>query len=213
MQLRRRNPRRRGLPRPQQMAKNRTELLDAAGRVFRELGYYGSSLDLIADRAGFSKGAVYSHFASKADLFLSLLEARIESRVSAELAAVGRRGVTDIVALGREVFAASRSDARWQIALLEFRMLAARDPKLRARYARVHRRALEGVAATLRVLFDAMGFEPDLPLESLAVAGFVVDVGGFLEDLARPGALSVEQAAVFFSRIVGAPFKKTPSRR
>ena len=213
MELARRPPRRRGLPRPEQVARNRSDLLGAAGRVFRELGYYGASLDAIADAAGFSKGAVYSHFTSKADLFLSLLEARIEARVSAHLDAVNRRGVTDPVALGREVFAPSRADPRWQTALIEFRTLAVRDPKLRARYARAHQRALEGVVETLRALFDAIGFEPDLPLDTLAVAGFVIDVGGFLEDLTRPGTLTVEQAAVMFARIVGLPTRRRPHRR
>lgn len=43
-------------------------------------GYHGATLEQIADEAGFSKGVVYSQFDSKADLFLTLLRARIEER-------------------------------------------------------------------------------------------------------------------------------------
>jgi TetR/AcrR family acrAB operon transcriptional repressor len=80
--------------------------LDAAGRVFRDLGYSGASLDAIAQEAGFSKGAVYSHFTSKADLFLSLLEDRISRRLERQLAAV-RSPAVDGTGLLREVFQAS----------------------------------------------------------------------------------------------------------
>src|SRR6476619_3294535 len=87
--------RRRGLPRAEQVARNRADLLAAAGQVFRELGYSGASLDAIADAAGFSKGAVYSHFTSKADLFLSLLEDRIEERRQLQ-----RSAIEDAIASG-----------------------------------------------------------------------------------------------------------------
>src|SRR5262245_1932710 len=95
--------RRRGLPRADQVARNRAELLAAAGRVFRQLGYTGASLDAIADVAGFSKGAVYSHFTSKADLFLSLLESRIAERAEAQRAVVERVGRDPVRALSEHV--------------------------------------------------------------------------------------------------------------
>ncbi|HMI27319.1 MAG TPA: helix-turn-helix domain-containing protein, partial [Streptosporangiaceae bacterium] len=54
------------LSRAEQNDRNRALLLAAARRVFLERGYYAATLDQIADEAGFSKGAVYSRFASKA---------------------------------------------------------------------------------------------------------------------------------------------------
>ena len=78
------------LSRAEQNDRNRALLLAAARRVFLERGYYAATLDQIADEAGFSKGAVYSRFASKADMFLALLEDRIAERAARERAA-GRR--------------------------------------------------------------------------------------------------------------------------
>ena len=77
------------LSRAEQNDRNRALLLAAARRVFLERGYFAATLDQIADEAGFSKGAVYSRFASKADMFLALLEDRITERAAqnAELAA------------------------------------------------------------------------------------------------------------------------------
>jgi len=196
--------RRTGVPRAEQVARNRAQLLGAAGKVFRDLGYAGASLDAIADVAGFSKGAVYSHFANKADLFLSLLESRVDERAEAQRAAVAAGSVTPSALIER-VFAASRADPAWRLAVLEFRVVAARDPGLRDRYARVHARTVAGVVEALRSLFDAAGSEPDLPVETLAVAGLIFDVGDFLEELAAPGALSHEHAATLFARLLGVP--------
>ena len=70
------------LTRAEQTERNRALVLDAARRVFLARGYHGATLEQIADEAGFSKGVVYSQFDSKADLFLALLQARIEERAA-----------------------------------------------------------------------------------------------------------------------------------
>jgi AcrR family transcriptional regulator len=56
-------------------------LLTAAERVIARLGFGGASLDLIAMEARFSKGAVYSNFASK-EVFLGLLRQYMERDLS-----------------------------------------------------------------------------------------------------------------------------------
>src|SRR5947209_18755322 len=60
-------------------AMTRRHLLEAAAIVFARDGFHGATLDAIASYAGFTKGAVYSNFKSKDDLFLALLEDRYES--------------------------------------------------------------------------------------------------------------------------------------
>jgi TetR/AcrR family transcriptional regulator, transcriptional repressor of aconitase len=62
------------LTRPQSQAQTRERLLAAAREAFLRDGFARTSLDAIADAAGFSKGAVYSNFESKDALFLELLE-------------------------------------------------------------------------------------------------------------------------------------------
>ncbi|MGI8927178.1 MAG: helix-turn-helix domain-containing protein [Tepidiformaceae bacterium] len=53
-------------------ARTLAALLDAARDAFAEGGYDRTSLDAVVAAAGFSKGAVYSHFATKLDLFLAV---------------------------------------------------------------------------------------------------------------------------------------------
>ena len=64
------------LTRDERRAQTRERLLDAAAEVFNRLGYHGASLEAVADAAGYTKGAVYSNFASKSELFLALAERR-----------------------------------------------------------------------------------------------------------------------------------------
>jgi len=64
------------LTRDERRAQTRERLLDAAAEVFNRLGYHGASLEAVAEAAGYTKGAVYSNFASKAELFVALAERR-----------------------------------------------------------------------------------------------------------------------------------------
>ena len=68
--------------RAEKVEANRTSVLAAARQVFLAKGYAGATLDAIAEQAGCSKGVVYSQFGGKADLFLALLDARIDERAA-----------------------------------------------------------------------------------------------------------------------------------
>ena len=67
--------------RAQRSAQTRSELLAAAERRFFVHGYHGTTLDDIADDAGYTKGAVYSTFKSKAGLFLALFDRVMAQRL------------------------------------------------------------------------------------------------------------------------------------
>ena len=51
-----------------------SEILEAALQVFVKKGYDASRMDDIVERSGLSKGALYHHYNSKRDLFLSLID-------------------------------------------------------------------------------------------------------------------------------------------
>src|SRR3954453_11917993 len=67
-------------------------LLDAAEQVFMAKGFEGASLDEIAETAGYTRGAIYKHFADKADLFLQMNN-RLNERVFAGFEDVVDAGV------------------------------------------------------------------------------------------------------------------------
>jgi AcrR family transcriptional regulator len=183
------------LSRLEQTGRNRERLLAAAREVFMARGYHGATLEQIAEAAGFSKGVVYSQFVSKADLFLSLLEARIEERAAQTARVVeglaGRDGVAELV---EHLARGDRGEPGWGLLVIEFRVHAARDPELTARYGVVHSRTLAALASAIAAAAARSGarlrFAPDRTAEiALALAA-----GMTLEQAVDPAAMGGEHA-------------------
>ncbi|QSX74791.1 TetR/AcrR family transcriptional regulator [Lysobacter arenosi] len=77
-------PKSTGPGRPKDLGK-RAAILEAAKRMFTQLGYDGSSMDQIAAEAGVSKLTVYSHFGDKDALFAAAIEAHCEQSLPSSL--------------------------------------------------------------------------------------------------------------------------------
>jgi AcrR family transcriptional regulator len=177
------------LSRAEQNDRNRALLLDAARRVFLERGYYAATLDQIADEAGFSKGAVYSRFASKADMFLALLEDRITERAGQNARLAGElAGTGNFAAVLDLSERAERGAPGWRLLVTEFRVHAARDPELNRRYAALHARAVDGVARTFTTVSKDGATEFPLPPRQLAELWLAIETGRALEQIASPDA-------------------------
>jgi AcrR family transcriptional regulator len=109
-------------------------LLDAAEQVFVRDGYESAQLDEIAARAGRSKGAVYTHFKSKEDLFLALFEHRTRSAIARLMEALdGCTSRTESMNAFREFYLGLISDRTWPILTLEFKLFALRHPESKER--------------------------------------------------------------------------------
>ena len=194
-----------------QVEQNRELLLAAARRVFLARGYPGSTLEAIAAEAGFSKGVVYSQFESKADLFLALLDERIEERAAENARVVhtaggGAAAVAALCALGR---GRARKEADWNLLLLEFRAQAARDPALNESYAKAHARAIDGIAILLGGMFDAAGVEPTQPPRILATFVLALTSGVHLENLVVPDSLPATAVIELIQRSLGLGMEET----
>ncbi|PRI11141.1 TetR/AcrR family transcriptional regulator [Leucobacter massiliensis] len=123
----------------------RSRLLDAAIEVFAEEGLQGASVESICARAGFSRGAFYSNFSSKEELFLALLQREFEQRAThleqraRELEPVLREqpGCLSPAEAARyvgEFFSPAHDETTWFILQTEFELLAMRDPALAPGY-------------------------------------------------------------------------------
>lgn len=176
--------------RVEQVEVTRRRLLDAARAVFVTAGYHGATLDAIATAAGLTKGAVYSRFDGKADLFLALLGERIEERL-AQVRAVARHGRVrdDVAAISRQWREILGGDLAWTLLVMEFRIHAARDPEVNRRYAALHQRYRRGLADTVRAILDAAGASAPVPVDDLVVGALAFGEGAALERAADPGAI------------------------
>jgi len=119
----------------------REHLLHAAAEVFSERGFKDASVDEIATRAGYSKGALYWHFESKDELFFALIDASVDAPAH-EMIELFQSAPPeqDMAPEGSRRFVKLLRDKR-ELLLLdhEYWSQAVRDPELRARYA-AHRR-------------------------------------------------------------------------
>jgi AcrR family transcriptional regulator len=124
---------RKRLTREESREATRRAILEAAEASFIEHGYRKASLDEIADRAGYSKGAVYSNFESKADLFMILMDRR---------AAEEQASLVTAAPPGADEFG-------WPLATLDFFVEAMGDDRIRAvlasRYATAREDAARGI--------------------------------------------------------------------
>jgi hypothetical protein len=99
---------------------------------------------------------------------------------------------------------ASRADPAWQLLVIEFRVIAARDRELNRRYAALHQRTLDGIAGLLDRLFERSGVTPPGDLHELARHVIALENGGVLEDAATR-RLDVREVAALLRRVIGAP--------
>ena len=103
----------------------RDRLLRAAADVFAERGYDGTRVADIAAAAGVSNGALYAHFASKADLLVDALRTHGRRVLADMFAADPSRSITDLLlVIGRRL--PRRPDARGYL-LVEALVAARRD--------------------------------------------------------------------------------------
>jgi AcrR family transcriptional regulator len=109
----------------------RTQLLDAAARVFARQGYEGTKIMDIVREAGLSTGAVYGRFKSKNDLLREAV-ARSYERAS-RLPPEGLRRVADLVAWGMQHTTGALTDA--EAVRLEAMVTARREPEVAAAVA------------------------------------------------------------------------------
>lgn len=61
-------------PRPDVSEQRKNQIIEAAIKVFSELGFQNARMDDIADESGLSKGSLYWYFESKDDIILTILD-------------------------------------------------------------------------------------------------------------------------------------------
>jgi AcrR family transcriptional regulator len=131
----------------------RRRLLDAALGVFAEHGYANARLDDVAAAAGLTKGAIYSNFTGKDDIFFAMLDAQVRDRVDAVHAALTAAADADDTQdedapyrIGRLLATTITEQREWQLVFLDFWLRAVRDDAVRAQFL-THRREIRAAIA------------------------------------------------------------------
>lgn len=145
-------------------------LLDAALETFADIGFAASSVEDICRRGGFTRGAFYSSFRTKDELFAALFTretARNLARAEQQLA--GLEDEDDPVAVAVErCLSAFRADRTWVLVHTEYALYATRHPEA----ASALRRHAEELHRRLSLLIDGtasrIGIRLTLPAHRLA---------------------------------------------
>jgi AcrR family transcriptional regulator len=196
------------LTRKEKQAETRARLLDAAEQVFLRRGLQGSSVEEIAAEAGFTRGAFYSNFKSKDELFVELLHARVYDRYaelakqSQEQPGTPREQLRWGIEQMRQMY--EGEDGRWLFRLwLECLTQAARDEefrKLAATFWSGNRALLvEGVGDA----FNKSRIKPPLPLKQIATAMIALDIGLVVQHLVDPDEVSLDFYLPLFDLLFG----------
>jgi AcrR family transcriptional regulator len=177
--------------RERRLEHTRSLLLDAAEEVFAEKGFASATLDDIARTAGYTKGAIYKHFAAKEDLFLALSD-RYWRRyfenfadVLSTTSEVGARERDEIAQRWREL----SNDGGAEHAALghEFTLYLLRNPEARERAAAKRSEVVEALAKFIVEGLDRLGGELLIPpltfAHVLAATSDSVVLGSRLDDV------------------------------
>ncbi len=187
----------------------RRYLLDAAAEVFAAHGFHGATLDQVAATAGFTKGAVYSNFKNKDELFLALLDDRIERQfaVVTEVMQADDAGAAPVDRLPRvrELLRAGAFfwEDTWTALYLEFVVYSLRNPEARAKLAA----SAERSRATVQELFDdehlAAGVHPARSSRELAEISLALFAGLGVDRMIDPGSVTAETIDVTLDLLSG----------
>jgi len=191
------------LTRKESQARTRSQLMEAAGKVFADRGLERATVDQVAGEAGYTKGAFYANFKSKEELFLVMLDEKYAAELEQLESAIrgtespaedARRAAEDFIRF-------AWSDPQWPKLYFEFTAYAARNPEFRQELQTRDRRIRQQIAEIFRAWADDFGVEIPIPFEDLAMMTFCMANGFLMGQLIEPD-LSEElygtMAAIFF---------------
>ena len=210
------SPRR--LTRAQQRERTRVCLVEAAAKVIARRGYEKASLDEVAEEAGYTKGAVYSNFKGKEDLFLATIDAHFEERLAAVKRVIGEEPDEEGTAhaVGMEYMQQLNADPEYFRLFFEFWAYAQRNPAVRRKFLPRVQRFRAALAEVLDSRTEA-GLELPIPTEQLAAMLVAMGAGIAMERELDPSAVRDDTYALmlqyFFRGIAGTDTFLSPAAR
>jgi AcrR family transcriptional regulator len=174
--------------RMQRSVQTRAALLRSASRLICELGMHGASIDRIAADAGYTKGAFYAHFASKEDLFLTMLDEHFATelaRLDAVLSGTGDPA-EEARNAAEDFLEHIDADPEWRRLYQEFATHAARNEEFRIEFAARQRDLRERMAAVFTRWAADFGVTPPVPPRDVAAMTFFMADGFLLDQLIDP---------------------------
>lgn len=166
------------ISRASRQAQTRETLIATARELFLNDGYAATSLDRVALKAGFSKGAVYSNFGGKEELCMAVLDMIHEEQIEGVLSAFAKDTDLD----GRiEAFVdwarVGLGKPRWTALEVEFAGIARQSPYVAVELAKRHREIIGGLTELITTVVEQEGAETGLEPREIATALLSLGIG------------------------------------
>jgi AcrR family transcriptional regulator len=203
------------LTRAEKQAQTRQALLDAARDVFIERGFAGASVEQISAAAGFTRGAFYSNFGSKEELFAELLQQQVFETYRQIARAQLARGESPPVGETAEELAALVGDKskRWALRLLlELLAHAGRDPEFRKLARGFWSETRDLTAKVVAEEHKRIGVEPPADPRAIATSLIALDIGLALQHYVDPGDVPLSLYPELYELLFG-PYSTGQMRR
>ncbi|MDX3797755.1 TetR/AcrR family transcriptional regulator [Streptomyces sp. AK04-3B] len=166
------------LTRAESQARTREHVLDTAHELFLRDGFTATSIERVAEAAGYSKGAVYSNFATKNELCLAVLDRIAMQQVAHIAVAMGDAPRIEDRLAGFARWAEQHiGDSSWTALEVEFATANRHDAQVCAQLAH-RRRTVTGVLADLiRAQTQELGVTPGMPADTAALILLSLGIG------------------------------------
>lgn len=155
-------------------------LLNSAELIFSKKGYNGASVDEIAEEAGYSKGAVYSNFFNKENLFLALYDRRFNDQLEEwvqvfenQLDNVNRAEKVEKLLISHSK---NSQDTKWTLLMLEFTLYALRNEEARQKLASRYKLILSSMKEAISSHFIDKDISPE-KIDEIVVSLLSLETG------------------------------------
>ena len=167
------------LTREQTQARTKARVLAAAEKVFLARGFHDATVDAIAEKAGYSAGAVYSNFASKAHLLSELIASRsaADQEEIAELVSRGTKLVDMARAVGEREGRLADQAGEWLLLEWECRVQMLRSAGMRRPRRRGHSERVAALGVLIAEALEKLGVTTAFPAEKLATVFLALSNG------------------------------------
>ncbi|MFD7906151.1 TetR/AcrR family transcriptional regulator [Kitasatospora sp. NPDC059722] len=185
----------------------RAALLEAALAVFAEHGFQAATIEQVCTRAGYTRGAFYSNFGSKEELFLALFDQHSQEILDrlADLADALPAGESTLAEFAGRIARIDPAERDWYLVSTEFTLLAIRDPQAGWVLARHDARLRAELARGLTAQLERVGLRLTVDAEELARLLIAIREGGLAQSYVEPDVLPPgELERRFLGTILGA---------
>lgn len=166
------------MTRSESQARTRELLVATARTMFLREGYAATSLEKVAEEAGFSKGAVYSNFDGKDALCLAVLDTLHRDVAEAVLGSFSGGVTLDEALETFDRWAEARlGDPDWSALEAEFAARSRRDPHLRTALEERNLRIRTMIAEALTTTCERHGLTLPMHEDDLASALLSLGIG------------------------------------